>query len=107
MPWFYFHLRTPAGLERDDLGLELAGIEAAYLDGCRAIPTMAADLMKKRVDPQRCCFEIADSEGQVLLEVPFTEILDKGRKPLTRPALLAQRRKAAAEMTLTRQTGPR
>ncbi|GEP07808.1 hypothetical protein MOX02_58460 [Methylobacterium oxalidis] len=25
MPWFYFHLRTPAGLDCDDIGLELAG----------------------------------------------------------------------------------
>ncbi|MDR7039847.1 hypothetical protein J2X36_004625 [Methylobacterium sp. BE186] len=97
MPWFYFHLRTPAGLERDDIGLELIGIEAAYLDACQAIPTMAADLSGKKVDPRRCRFEIADSAGRALLEVPFTEILDKGRRP-SHPALLAQRRKATAEM---------
>ncbi|GEP07807.1 hypothetical protein [Methylobacterium oxalidis] len=46
---------------------------------------------------RRCRFEIADSASRALLEVPFTEILDKGCRP-AHPALLAQRRKAAAEM---------
>ncbi|WP_132254575.1 DUF6894 family protein [Methylobacterium segetis] len=77
MPWFYFHLRTPDGLDRDEIGLELIGIEAAYLDACRAIPMMADELLEKKVDPRCCCFEITDRAGQALLELPFTEILDR------------------------------
>ncbi|MDR7039785.1 hypothetical protein J2X36_004563 [Methylobacterium sp. BE186] len=102
MPWFYFHLRTPAGLELDDLGLELIGIEAAYLDACRTISTLTTDLLAKKVDPRLCSFEITDSAGQLLLELPFTEILDKDRRP-SPPALLAQRQKTLAEIRRTAQ----
>ena len=42
MPRYFFHLRTAAGLEDDELGLEFPGLEAAYLDACRAIPEMAS-----------------------------------------------------------------
>ncbi|GEP06696.1 DUF6894 family protein [Methylobacterium oxalidis] len=100
MPWFHFHLRTPAGLERDDIGLELIGVEAAYLDACQAISTLTIDLLAKKVDPRLCSFEITDSGGQVLLELPFTEILDKGHRPAP-PAFLAQRRKVMAEIGRT------
>jgi len=35
MPCYYFHLRTTAGLQRDEEGLELPGLEAAYLVSVR------------------------------------------------------------------------
>ena len=97
---FYFHLRTPKGLERDEIGLELAGVEAAYLDACRAIPDMSAALVKQKRDPLRYGFEIADAAGQFLMEVPFSEMLDRDREPrwLTMPALA---QKAHAEMERT------
>ena len=100
MPRFYFLLRTPKGLARDEIGLELAGVEAAYLDACRAIPDMSAALVKQKRDPLRYGFEIADAAGQFLMEVPFSEMLDRGRKPrwLTMPALA---QKAQAEMERT------
>jgi hypothetical protein len=81
MPWFYFHLRTPRGLEPDDTGLEFAGIEAAYLEACASIPEISADLAREWKNPARYSFEIADPAGKLLIEVPFTEILDRGCKP--------------------------
>ncbi|AWN40759.1 DUF6894 family protein [Methylobacterium durans] len=72
MPWFYFHLRTPAGLERDDVGLDLIGIEAAYLDACRAIPTLTTELLAKKTDPWRCRFEIADAAVIVAMIAALT-----------------------------------
>jgi len=100
MPHFYFHLRTPAGWERDQDGLDFIGLEAAYLDACRAIPDMSAALVKQKRDPLRYGFEIADAAGQFLMEVPFSEMLDRDREPrwLTMPALA---QKAQAEMERT------
>lgn len=85
MPWFYFHLRTPQGLEPDDTGLEFAGIEAAYLEACASIPEISDGLACERKNPARYAFEIADPAGTPLMEVPFTEILDRGRRPNASP----------------------
>ena len=85
MPWFYFHLRTPQGLEPDDTGLEFAGIEAAYLEACASIPEISADLACEGKNPARYAFEITDPAGRPLMEVPFTEILDRGRRPNASP----------------------
>lgn len=86
MPWFYFHLRTPQGLEPDDTGLELAGIEAAYLEACASIPEISADFACEGKNPARYSFEIADPAGRLLMEVPFTEILDRGCRPGASPS---------------------
>ena len=80
MPLFFFHLRTPDGLDRDDAGLEWLDLETAYLEACRAIPGMAAELIGKGVDPMRHAFEIADANDNPLLEVPFNETMRDTRK---------------------------
>ena len=97
MPWFYFHLRTPMGLERDDAGLEFASIEAAYLEACHTVPEMSADLVRRKANPARYVFEITDGCDRALIEVPFAEILDCGRKPVP-PHRTAQKQAAAAQM---------
>ena len=99
MPLFYFHLRGPKGLERDDVGLEFASLEVAYLEACRSVPTMGAELAHTEKNPARYAFEITDASGALLMEVPFTEVLDRGRKPVA-PASV-QVRSAAAEMART------
>ena len=100
MPHFYFHLRTPAGWERDDTGLDFVGLEAAYLEACLTIPDMGADLVKRRRNPLPYTFEIADEAGQLLMEVPFSEMLDNGHKP-RRPVMPTLVQKAHAEMEWT------
>ncbi|WP_336492213.1 DUF6894 family protein [Methylobacterium nigriterrae] len=88
MPHFHFHLHTRDGLEWDREGLDFTGLEAAYLDVCRAIPAMAADLQHTGTGLShvlRYAFEIADVEGQLLMEVPFSDVLDRDRRP-RRPA---------------------
>lgn len=79
MPLFYFHLRTPRGLDRDNTGLDMANVEAAYLEACRAIPDMAVDLMRTGESPGRYSFKITNAVGQVVWLIPFTEVL--GRIP--------------------------
>lgn len=79
MPLFHFHLRTPHGLDRDDTGLDMANVEAAYLEACRAIPDMALELMQKGESPGRYSFKVTNAVGQVVWLIPFTEVL--GRIP--------------------------
>ncbi|MBP1182105.1 DUF6894 family protein [Methylobacterium sp. PvR107] len=100
MPLFYFHLRGPNGLERDDVGLELPCVDAAYLGACRAVPGMSADLAREETNPARYAFEITDACGNLLMDVPFTEVLDRGHKPAA-PGSGARRGKAAVEMART------
>lgn len=77
MPLFFFHLRTPRGLDRDDAGTTFPGLDEAYLDVCRAIPDMVGDLLRDGHDPLRCTFEIADDRGRLVMDVPFAERLVK------------------------------
>ena len=95
MPRFYFHLRSPAGLDRDDIGLDLEGVEAAYLDACASVPSMIMDLLQRNASPYQHTFEIVDSSGNLLTEVPFAEqprgshgrLLPSGDTDRTRPVI--------------------
>ena len=82
MPLFYFHLRSPKGLEQDETGLEFADLETAYLEAYRTVPELGAEFARQEKNPARYAFEIADAAGLLLMEVPFTEVLDRGRKPV-------------------------
>jgi hypothetical protein len=103
MPLFRFHLRSLAGLERDDTGLELPDLETAYLEACRSIPEVAADLVREGRSPMFHTFEIVDVAGRRLIEVPFSERLKDGRRPRRprRPALqiLPRERRPTARTT--------
>ena len=73
MPLYYVHLRSPAGREDDDIGVERDDLEAAYLAVCDAIPDIAAELFRDGLNPMEHAFEITDAGGALLLEVPFDE----------------------------------
>ncbi|MCJ2019026.1 hypothetical protein MKK84_16510 [Methylobacterium sp. E-065] len=81
MPLFRFHLRSLAGLESDDEGLQFPDLETAYLEACRAIPGMAIDFVRSGLNPMSYAFEITDAAGRRLIEVPFSERLRDGRRP--------------------------
>lgn len=84
LPLFLFHLRTPDGLDEDDLGIELPDLERAYLEAYRAIPETVVDLMRQGVEPRGHAFVIADAAGAVLMEVPLSEPLRPRQQ--TRPS---------------------
>ncbi|WP_409567152.1 DUF6894 family protein [Methylobacterium sp. E-016] len=94
MPYFYCHLRGPSGYERDEIGLEFADLDAAYLEVCRAILDMAAELARSGHDPMPYAFEITDADGLLLMDVPFREMLSKGLR--SRRRLLPARRPRSA-----------
>ncbi|MGU3537648.1 DUF6894 family protein [Methylobacterium sp. A54F] len=99
MPLFYFHLRSGRSLNLDEFGLELDGLEAAYLEACRAIPDMARECVQANAR-RPSAFEITDAGGRLLMEVPFSEILD--RHP-ARPGPPALQRRAQAEVARSRR----
>jgi hypothetical protein len=80
MPLFFFHLRTPRGLERDAFGLDRPSLEVAYLEACRTIPDLCVDLLNEGTAPLACAFLICDADGTELIEVPFNEQLNDGRR---------------------------
>jgi hypothetical protein len=97
MPQFYFHLCTPKGLERDRVGLDWPSLDAAYLEACRTIPDLCADLLHEGTAPLACAFVICDAAGSALMEVPFSERLHDGRTP-ERPREISDQRACLAEV---------
>jgi hypothetical protein len=77
MPLFFFDVRSRRGLEPDDTGLEFASAEIAYLEACKAIPELTAELVHAGGSPQGYAFEVADEAGRLLWRIPFSEILGR------------------------------
>jgi hypothetical protein len=78
MPRFFFHLRSQDGLSADETGTDFPCLEEAYLGTCDAILEMAVEMLRARQNPTKDAFEIADDRGNVLMEVPFSEVLWPG-----------------------------
>ncbi|MER2263722.1 DUF6894 family protein [Methylobacterium oxalidis] len=76
MPLFYFHLEGPLGLHPDEIGLELESVEAAYLRAYHSVPGMAAELVRKGLDPFQFKYVITNAKDRYLMTLPFPEALD-------------------------------
>jgi hypothetical protein len=81
MPLFYFDVRSRCGLEPDDTGLEFSSAEIAYLEACKAIPELTAELVSAGASPQSYAFEVTDEAGRLLWRIPFSEILGERGQP--------------------------
>ena len=55
--------------------MSFPGVEAAYLDACRAAFEMSVDMLRERQDPGRHRFEVRDEHAALVLEIPFAEVL--------------------------------
>jgi hypothetical protein len=102
MPQYFFHLRSTAATQRDELGSEFSDLDAAYLDTCQAITGMAADLSNACCNAEPYVFDITDMEGKLLMEVPFTEMLNRAEKP-QKPALPSPERTVPPEVERARR----
>jgi hypothetical protein len=88
MPLFFFHLRGGAeGLNLDQDGLDLPNVEAAYLEAHQTALDMTQEWLRKRQNPRGYAFEIMSATGEVVVELPFSEALDRqaGRRPANLP----------------------
>jgi hypothetical protein len=75
MSTFYFHLLTPDGVERDDIGIELVGIEDAQREARQAIPEIAASLLREGRNPMQCSFSIEGEAGRISTILPFQALV--------------------------------
>ncbi len=75
MPRFFFNHTSHETVSVDDSGTEFPSLEAAYLDTCDAILDMAFEKLRARQDPTDDTFEIISEHGDVLVCIPFSEVL--------------------------------
>ena len=55
---FFFHLQTPRGLEGSVVPVACEGPEEAFMEACRVIPQVAAEILRAGQDPMKCQFVI-------------------------------------------------
>src|SRR5262245_19781766 len=78
IPKFFFDHWDGQAIDRDDEGLELPDLDTAYLEAFRAATEMWIEALREVRNPGRERFEIRDAEGQLLLVLPFSEIIERG-----------------------------
>ena len=91
IPQYFFDHCDERGCDRDDDGLELPDFETAYLEAHHAATDIWVEALKERRNPSRERFEIRDTQGNILLVLPFSEITETAqgtrRPPVTFAAL--------------------
>jgi hypothetical protein len=80
MPRFFFNHTSHDDVSVDESGTEFSSLEAAYLDTCNAILDISFEKLRERLDPTDDIFEIVSERGDLLLTIPFSEVL-RPRQP--------------------------
>lgn len=75
MPHFFFNYTSEGTTCVDEVGTEFSSLEVAYLDTCKSALAIAFEKLRARQDPTTDSFEIIDEEKNVLMQVPFSEVL--------------------------------
>ena len=75
MPQFFFNFRDEDGLNRDREGLELPDLDAAYMEAFEAAKEMWIEAIRDMRNPMRQSFEVVDADGNILIIVPFGEVI--------------------------------
>lgn len=76
MPHFYFHYREDEKFHIDEMGIQPASVEAAFLRAYEGALDMWSELLRQRRDPRRSAFVVTDQDGKVMFEYPFAEALE-------------------------------
>src|SRR6266702_4364752 len=80
MPLFFFNHTSHDDVSVDESGTEFPSLEAAYLDTCKAILDISFEKLRERLDPNEDSFEIVSERGDLLVTIPFSEVL-RPRQP--------------------------
>lgn len=72
---FFFHLQTAKGLQPALVTISCEGPEVAFMEACRVIPEIAADMLRNGDDPMACQFIIHNAQGEEMFTVPFSELI--------------------------------
>lgn len=75
MPHFFFNHTSGGATFVDEVGTDFPSLEAAYLDTYEAALAIAFEKLRRRQDPITDSFEIIDDERNLLMQVPFSEVL--------------------------------
>jgi len=75
MPKFFFNHTSHEDVSVDESGTEFPSLEAAYLDTCSAILDISFEKLRERIDPTEDIFEIVSELGDLLVTIPFKEVL--------------------------------
>jgi PAS domain S-box-containing protein len=74
MPRYYFHVLGPDGLESDETGVALPGLEAALREARRAAPGVMGELIDQGRSLSSCGFRITTSTGRLVMDIPFIDL---------------------------------
>lgn len=85
MSRYHFHLFTPDEYIVDDIGIELADSNRAYLEAVKGAREVSIEMLREGQSVLSCRFEVVDSQGRLIHAVPFSEAL--GRSVAGRPAV--------------------
>ena len=87
MARYHFDLKQGDAIIPDTEGGEFRTLEQAYLEAFRGIREVWNVLLSERRDPRGYAYMITGANGELLMEVPFTEVLDACRGSETAPQL--------------------
>jgi hypothetical protein len=78
---------SPTRRDRDEVGILYPSVDDAYLEAHRAAVEISRDLLLRSGggDPNIYRFEIFDRDRNLVLEVPFREVLNPGAGARVRP----------------------
>ena len=79
---FFTHLMTSEQVERGIDATVYPSFEAAYLEVVASIPDVAADLLRRGLDPMKCAFLICDGDDRLVETVHFSELVQCKIEPL-------------------------
>jgi hypothetical protein len=76
VPRYHFHIRHEAAgnLERDEEGLILADVAAAKAEAVQSAKELVIERIRAsdRID---CRFEVTDSDGNLVFQLPFRDVI--------------------------------
>lgn len=87
--FFLLHIKTPAGIRRAIAPVQFPDLASAHHNVREDIPELAAELLRSGVNPMLCAYLICNTEGALLLEVPFTDLVEPDAAPAWPAALQA------------------
>ena len=80
---FSADLQTPLGVE-SGYPLPFASLEAACCDVYASLAFVASDLLSQGIDPMECAYLVCDEQGDLLVEIAFSELLPGRSRAPTR-----------------------
>lgn len=80
MPRFYFSFQSTNGLQKDDDGLELPGLEEARATAIASAREVLADDIKHGVDNPMLAAIVTNADGQELARISAKDILPEPLK---------------------------